>query len=819
MKAYSLNYHKTLLFFFVAYLAISTTCYVSENDLEKKDYFNTHKSKNLDLLYIPVDDGITYNLTLANTSLISLDGKKAENSLQEKSELKAEVDTLFQTSSILALVFQMNPLKATKVSKGFIELLGWTEQEFLTKPLDYFIYEGDSDRTARTAAAISEGKSLLGFENRYRQRNGSLVWLQWTTLTENTSLNKGEVLVMARDITQEKKKLANLHQEIIEKNEVLLALNDINNAYFLNSDSLDFNLNSNNISKNYKAILQMIAESFIKLSYSQYGLLSEVLYDDLQQPFTKSSPDHLVFSNSRGSNQLMMQSTEDINKCFDLCHEVTQSVLKLKDLYIGRYTIYATKRTLSDDEKLVHQDFTILGLPIFAFQENHRILNSIIVLHLSSDKHLASMVDRLKPLMDKTGRVFSERKIEKMKGAMELELHAAKEREIKQQIDARLKSDAANEAKSTFVSHMSHEIRTPLNGIMGFLELALREESLPVHIIEYLNNAYSSTKSLQAVANDILDLSRIEKDAFRLEILDFNPLSIAQEVCSSFTLESEKKAINFKLKIAPRVPQTLRGDPLRYKQILFNLVGNAMKFTEKGIISVRIDGIAENKHTQDYSLVGSIKDSGIGMTTEQIDKLFRPFAQADDSILRKFGGTGLGLYITKQLCEKMGGSIKVSSQTGLGSTFEFKINLQQCDLNNQTVSTKVETRNDQLPSGLRVLVVEDNLMNQKLIKVLLSKENCRVTIADNGQLAIKALMQESYDIILMDGEMPVMDGLEATRHIRNILSNNIPILGLTGHAMTTHKELFLSSGMNGYLTKPINKQELFNEILRCINNK
>jgi len=266
-------------------------------------------------------------------------------------------------------------------------------------------------------------------------------------------------------------------------------------------------------------------------------------------------------------------------------------------------------------------------------------------------------------------------------------------------------------------------------------------------------------------------------------------------------------------------PPHLIGDPMRLRQILSNLIGNAVKFTKKGAVAVTLKG-QEGPEKDSFCLSGIVTDTGIGMTPETLQHLFQPFMQADKSIMRQFGGSGLGLYITKALCEIMGGEIKVMSQLGVGSTFQFTVKMEVPKAPISTTAAAHIERLKRLPNA-RILIAEDNLTNQKVLKAILLREGCSITVAANGQEALEAVQEEEpYDVILMDGQMPVMDGLEATRRIRELFdSQTLPIIGVTAHALATDRERFLNSGMNGYLTKPIQKEALKAEILRCLEEK
>ncbi len=492
---------------------------------------------------------------------------------------------------------------------------------------------------------------------------------------------------------------------------------------------------------------------------------------------------------------------------------VADATLEDNITYLNKYWLNFTKQTFSDATangwfSFVHPDDIEMVKnvyePAFKKREAYTIPNFRIKRHDGEYRWFTfQAIPRYLPNGEFEGYMGISFDINEQK-LFELEL-----------IEQKIKAENAVKSKQQFLSNMSHEIRTPLNSILGFTNV-LMKTNLGDQQTEYVQAIKTSGKSLNLLINDILDLAKVDAGKMTFEKEPFEIRKTVNSILHSFDLNIKEKNLKLFKDFDNNIPNILLGDSLRLNQILLNLLSNAVKFTHKGKIEVNVNLKHEDRNHATIEFI--VTDSGIGIDIDKIDAVFKPFEQAETSTSNSYGGTGLGLAIVKQLIESQGGKIGLISKLGEGSTFNFTLPFGKTKIKTENVF-EITTVVHSNVKNLRILVAEDVTLNQLLIKIILNDFGFAHEVVENGKIAIEKMQTDSYDIILMDMQMPVMNGFEATEYIRNTLKSQIPIIALTADVTTIDVAKCKEYGMDDYISKPIDEKLLYNKIVELVNMK
>ena len=648
-----------------------------------------------------------------------------------------------------------------RLNPAWERTLGFTEEELKAKPYLDFVHPDDRQSTIEAAATVESGTKIIQFRNRYLAKDGAYRWLSWNAAPVP---EEQVVYAVARDITEIKRREDRQAAAYAVTRSLATAPTlDVAAIEILPAvcAALDWNVG---------ALWNVDSDAGVIRSLHVWHTPS------VEVPHFDSLTRQCAFPPGIGLPGRVWQS----NKAHWLPDVINDAN-------------FPRARTASAEG--LHSAF---GFPIRGEAGVIGVIEFFSRQIREPDRDILELFEQIGTQIGQ----FIERR------------NAERELQV-----AQTQAEDATRAKSDFLANMSHEIRTPMNAIIGMTELTLKSKlSRPQH--QQLRTVKLAADSLMNLLNDILDLSKVEARKVHLEQIAFSVRDTLSETVKLLTLHANEKGLKLTGHVAPRTPHRVTGDPMRLRQVLVNLASNAIKFTEKGSITLRIE-IADRQADQMH-LRFEVTDTGIGIPADKLELIFEAFAQADSSTTRRYGGTGLGLAISSELVRLMGGRIEVDSKVGKGSTFRFALPFTGGE--SAVDPAKVKSRS--LPAKraakrLRVLVAEDNPINQHLMVQLLKTQGYTVKLVADGREALAASAKQSFDLILMDVQMPVMGGLEATKEIRNRERGtdvHVPIIATTAHAMSTDRDNALSAGMDFYLSKPIRAEDLFRAIDNLVHD-
>lgn len=639
-----------------------------------------------------------------------------------------------------------------KINAEFTQLFGYSRKEALGRNIDELISSEDQRKEAVGITKEVSGGKKVAIETIRQHKKGTPVYV--SILSTPIIVNKKQVGIYSiyRDIT-ERKRAESIRQMIHNISNAVITCKTMEELFHIIQEEVSTVLDTTNF----------------------FIALYDKKTDSLTLPFFKDEKDSF--------------------QTFPACKTITAYVLKKRKPVLLRAKDIEELEKAGEIELAGTSSKVWLGVPLRA--ENEVIGIVSLQSYDNEDAFDENDLVLLEFISNQAGLSIDRKRAEQ------------------NLIIAKQKAEEAVKAKQQFLSTMSHEIRTPLNAVLGMTHLLIQADPRPDQM-EYLNVLKFSGENLLVLINDILDFSKIESGMVFFEQADFNIKEIINGIKQSFLFRTEEKGITFEINVSPELPDSIVGDPVRLNQVLTNLIGNAVKFTEKGSITVDLN--LKQETTENVEIEFSVTDTGIGIPKDKLANIFESFKQAGIDITRKYGGTGLGLAITRKLIELQNSEIFVESRVGKGSKFYFSLNFPKSKIKPEHKPVETEESFKQL-EGLNILVAEDNEINYIIAKKLLEKWGAKVDHAENGNVTIDKIMKKDYDVVLMDLHMPKLNGYKASKIIRtseNVKNNNIPIIALTASVMPDIQKKIEKVGITDYILKPLNPKELYEKVLRKI---